>query len=175
MPTPRKPSKLKLLEGNRGRRPISSEPEPMPGAPPMPPGMPSAAQTLWKHLVPELEALGLLTLVDGGALEGACRAIAQGRAADKAIEKLQKRIGSGRSEEHDFYRLSILNAVSRKAWGQYRAFCIEFGLTPASRTRLAVEDLNSRAARPVKVDYIERCLTADWQQTIPSENVHSHS
>lgn len=142
-----KPTKLKILEGNRGRRPITPEPEPPKGAPKMPQGMPERAKTLWKRLVFELDALNLITVVDGAALEGAVVAYAHATKADRAVERIQgdiskaERSGAGSEKlQHLYYRLSMQNAASKKAWTQYRSFCVEFGLTPSSRTRLTVGD-----------------------------------
>lgn len=35
-------------------------------------------------------------------------------------------------------------AISRAAWSQVRAFCSEFGLSPVSRTRLAIEKADQK-------------------------------
>jgi len=136
---PRKPTKLKLIEGNRGKRKIKPEPEPALGIP-VAHKMPPAAQAVWDGIAPELDRLGLLAKIDGTALEAACRGVAQGRAADDAIEKLQELIRAGTAERNDYYHLSMLMAASKKGWSQWRAFCTEFGLTPASRSKLSVPE-----------------------------------
>ena len=92
-------------------------------------------------MAPELDRLNLITMVDGSALEAACVAYAHAIMADRAIERLQDRIYHGGKDVNiNYNRLSLQNAVSKKAWQQFKSFCTEFGLTPASRSRLAVGD-----------------------------------
>lgn len=131
---PRKPTKLKIIEGNRGKRKIKPEPEPTLGIPDAPPSLTKRGADVWERFVPELDRLGLLTKVDGTSLVAACNGAGQGEWADAQMEKLQsaKRVNT--------YRIMMLNAVSKKGWQQWRAFCTEFGLTPASRSKLAVPE-----------------------------------
>ena len=137
----RKPTALKILEGNRGRRPILPEPQPAKGAPKPPGHLPDVAKAIWSVLAPELDRLNLITAVDGTALEGFCTAYAHALLADRQIERLQYRIAHGGKDVNiNYNRLSLQNAVSKKAWQQVKSFCTEFGLTPASRSRLAVGD-----------------------------------
>ena len=146
------------MEGNRGRRPILPEPQPAKGIGKPPSGLPATSKRIWKTLAAELDRLNLLTVVDAMALEGVCVAYAHAIAADREIERLQREIksltGSDRPEDAspeeiadeyrhtniNYNRLSLQNAVSKKAWQQVKGFCTEFGLTPASRSRLAVGD-----------------------------------
>jgi P27 family predicted phage terminase small subunit len=125
----------------------------------MPAGMPSAAQTLWKTLTAELDRLNLLTMVDTAALEAACRSVAQARAADKELDRVQAEIARAKGTAGlDVYRkMSAANQASKKAWNQYKAFCTEFGLTPASRSRLTSEPIATSSGGS-KVDSIERVL-----------------
>lgn len=119
--------------------------------------MPAAAQRIWKSVAPELDQLNILAKIDATALEAACRGAAQALAADRGMEKLQAKINRGRGEQEDFYRLSILNSVSKKGWQQWKSFCTEFGLTPASRGKLAASD--SGISTPVKkLDALEAKL-----------------
>ncbi len=77
---PPKPRKLKLLEGNRGKRSLDlDEPQPKLGAPSMPDDLSPYAAEAWADLVPKLDRMGLLTEVDGPALRVLCEAISQHR------------------------------------------------------------------------------------------------
>jgi phage terminase small subunit len=59
-----KPTALKVLEGNRGKRKLpKNEPKPYPKVPDMPEGLDERAQETYKTLAPKLEKLGLLTEV----------------------------------------------------------------------------------------------------------------
>jgi P27 family predicted phage terminase small subunit len=146
-----------MLEGNRGHRPIPPEVQPELGIANMPIGMPAVAQRIWKSIAPELDKLNILARIDSTALEGACRGAAQAISADRAIEKLQTTINRGKAEQEHYYRLSIMNSVSKKGWQQWKSFCTEFGLTPASRGKLAAGD-NGIALPMKKMDSLETAL-----------------
>lgn len=138
----RKSGRLKLLEGNRGKKPIPTEPQFTAGCPPQPRGLPPAARCAWVAITAELDRFGLIAQVDSFALEGACVAYAHARWADRRIADAQRQLANpelkGKKRSSLLYLLSIQNAASRKAWQQFKSFCTEFGLTPASRSKLAV-------------------------------------
>lgn len=72
---PPTPTALKALRGNPGKRPIP-EGEPMPSAStPRPPAdLDGEALAEWKRVVPELESLGLVTVLDRAYLVAYCEA-----------------------------------------------------------------------------------------------------
>jgi phage terminase small subunit len=83
-----KPTHLKVLSGNPGRRPLpESEPKPQPVAPPCPDWLPEEARAKWDELAPELERLGLLTAVDGPAFAMTLLHYALAVEAAKRIDK----------------------------------------------------------------------------------------
>ena len=103
MSRPRKPTELKLLEGNKGKRAQNSQ-EPQPDflndlEPPA--WLPDDAKAIWRELAFRLRATKVLTILDVPALEKMCVAIATWRRAtlaahgveliDKADEKEAKR------------------------------------------------------------------------------------
>ena len=72
--TASKPTKLKALEGNRGRRPLpENEPEPDNIIPDMPKTIDTDAQKTWKKLAPMLKRIGLVTEADGDMLAALCQ------------------------------------------------------------------------------------------------------
>ena len=75
MPGPApKPTALKKLAGNPGKRPLNDrEPQPERVAPAQPRGLPSGAKEFWDAHVEKLEQLGVLTEVDGPAFTMMCR------------------------------------------------------------------------------------------------------
>jgi P27 family predicted phage terminase small subunit len=139
---PRKPTNLKIHEGNRGHRTLKpqKEPQPAPGIGETPGGLSDWGVKLWTSITAELDRLNLLTVVDHGALSSAIVGADQAHAADGTINGLLRKIRSGKAKQEDFYRLSIMNNVSKKGWNQFKAFATEFGLTPASRSRLTVAE-----------------------------------
>ena len=79
---------------------------------------------------PELERLGLLTLVDRAAFTALCLAWARLHAAEKALADHGMVLDDG--------RLNPAIRVSARATDQIVRLSHEFGLTPASRAGLAV-------------------------------------
>lgn len=142
-----KPTHLKVLEGNPGKRPLpQNEPKPKPIAPKAPAWLDPAAKKLWKHLGPQLELLGLLTAVDGAAFEAACQSYATWVKCEKYLKdngltvEVQKE-----GDDGNLYTSYIQQrpevSIGNKALQAFKAFCTEFGLTPASRTRIDLKPL----------------------------------
>ena len=70
-----KPTALKLLEGNPGKRPINEhEPIPPKGTVKCPTWLEPEAKKERKRLAPSLEAMGVLTQADLTAFAGYCQA-----------------------------------------------------------------------------------------------------
>lgn len=160
---PRKPTNVRIAEGLRGHRPLNeNEPEPIPGMPERPTGLSAWGRNLWDVCVNELDRLNLLTIADHGAFEAAVLGADTARVADQKVRKLLAKINRDKAEQEDYYRLSIMNSVSKKGWQQYKAFCTEFGMTPASRTRLSSDPTPSAAGAVrtagKKIDAIEQAV-----------------
>lgn len=136
MPGPApKPTHLKLLDGNRGKRSINkAEPKPTPVAPEPPAFLKKEALEEWNRLAPELGRLGLLTVVDGTALAAYCQAYRRWLQAERKInrEGMVLKAKSRYSQAHPAM------AIAQKSLQLMKAFASEFGLTPASRTRISV-------------------------------------
>lgn len=107
--------------------------------------MSAEARRIWRSIVPELDRLDLLTIVDMTSLEGACSGAATARFADKEITQIQKRMARKKSPHEDYTRLAMLNNIAKRGWQQWKSFATEFGLTPASRSRINLEALNPGA------------------------------
>lgn len=127
-----KPTRLKVLAGNPSKRPLNQhEPQPTVGVPDCPTWLDTEAKKKWKELVPELERLGLLTVVDGAALACYCQAWAEFRQATMALKKDGRYIQCGTQQQpHPAV------AQQRTAWKAIREFSSLFGLDPSARSRL---------------------------------------
>ena len=137
-----KPTNLRLLQGNPGKRALpKNEPKPRPIAPKCPSWLGSIGRQEWRRVAPELESLGLLTVVDGAALEAYCQAyetMVQARRelkehirlAGKMTVTYTNKFGADNEVAHPAIK------ISREAATQVKAFCAEFGLTPSSRNRM---------------------------------------
>ncbi len=81
-----KPTALKILEGNPGKRPLNeNEPIPPKGNIKCPTWLLPEAKKEWKRLAPSLEAMGVLTMADLTAFEGYCQAYARWKEAEAFI------------------------------------------------------------------------------------------
>lgn len=141
---PPKPTSIKILEGNPGKGPLpQNEPKPVPIAPACPKWLNSEARKMWRQLAPELERLGVLTSVDGQAFAALCQAYGTWVQCERYMAK------HGRTYEHVNTKgaANIIerpeSKIAHKALAEFRAMCSEFGITPASRTRIEVSATNS--------------------------------
>jgi P27 family predicted phage terminase small subunit len=131
-----KPTAQKILEGNPGKRTLSrNEPKPT-GIPTCPPHLDAAAKKEWKRVSKELIAIGLLTSVDRAALAAYCSSYSRWMSAEENIQKFGMVIKSPKS---GFPIQNPYVSVANTALDLMRKYGTEFGLTPASRTRLSVE------------------------------------
>ena len=140
-----KPSHLKLVEGNRGKRSTNKqEPDPEYVSDLSAPGwLPEAAKVVWDEVAPHLSKAKLLTEVDVQALAMGCVSIAQYRlAAIKASDNLVKaKVVDGpdgkpvETGEH----INPWMFVQSMSFKQAMAIFQQFGMSPAARTRIAVQ------------------------------------
>jgi len=137
---PPKPTHLKLLAGNPGKRRINTrEPQPPKDAPRCPAWITDEAKRVWRRLVPLLKDMGILTTVDADALAGYCQTYARWRAAEEFLAKH----GEVYPIRDDAGRVKCMQqfpqvAIARNLLLVLRAYQQEFGLTPAARTRIQV-------------------------------------
>lgn len=134
---PRKPTALKVLEGNPGKRPINQkEPKPKPVAPKCPAHLNPRAKKEWRRIAVDLEPLGLLTQVDRAALAAYCVAYSRWVEAEDMIRKHGMLVKS----PNGYPMQSPYLAIANKAVEQMKGFLTEFGMTPSSRSRLSIND-----------------------------------
>jgi P27 family predicted phage terminase small subunit len=123
-----KPTALKKLLGNPGKRKLNErEPSPAVGTPKMP-RLSREAASEWKRIVPILMAAGILTVADGAALSIYCTAFARWQQAERQLSR-SRNLASDKARK--------LFTISEKCMKLAKSVLIEFGLTPASRPRLA--------------------------------------
>lgn len=137
-----KPSRLKLLTGNPGKRPLNpDEPQPEVVIPECPLELGSVARREWDRLSKELAALGLLTNLDRSALAAYCGAYALWAEATEAIQKYGTMVKSPSGYPIQSPYVSIAN---RQVEIMMR-IASEFGFTPASRSRISAPSTNEPA------------------------------
>ena len=147
-PTP-KPTILKIIDGNPGKRPLNmNEPQPTKESPTCPAWMPNEAKKEWKRVVPELERMELLTLVDMAALTGYCVAWARFVDAEKWI-KINGTFYTVNDKDGQIKSMNKVPqvAIVEKSLDIMRAFCKEFGFTPSSRSGIVVPKKEKPASK----------------------------
>ena len=135
-----KPTRLKLITGNPGNRPLNEdEPkvEKKKGCPRAPRHMSDGAKEGWRKLAPMLHEAGLLSKVDELALEACCEAYGRWRQAQDQVREFGPLIKTPSGIPIQSPYLQIAN----KAFEQMTRMLTEFGLTPSSRSRIRQSDL----------------------------------
>lgn len=143
-----KANRLKLLEGNPGKRPlikkraIASHQKVS-----CPEWLSRTAKEEWRRLAPELGRLGFLTPLDRAAFACYCSSYGHWRKCQDAIDRggPMYLTARGRLTERPEVRMA-------KEYGQMmKAFATEFGLTPNSRARMGA------AQSPIEDGCCTRC------------------
>ena len=145
------PTVIRKAEGNPGKRPFNDrEPQPRAVRPKMPKHLDERAQKEWKRLCPMLERLRVLTEADGMALAILCVDYSILLQAQESLAKaglLTKTQKTGAI--HQSPLLNIIAVTTDRVTRSLR----EFGLTPASRSRVAataepdMDDLEAKLSR----------------------------
>jgi P27 family predicted phage terminase small subunit len=129
-----KPTRLKYLTGNPGKRPLNAnEPKPEIAMPECPLELGPVARREWDRMAAELTSLRILTQLDRAALAAYCGAYAMWAEATEAIQKFGTMVKSPTGYPVQSPYVSIAN---RQAEIMMR-IASEFGLAPASRSRIS--------------------------------------
>ena len=127
------PTKLKILNGNAGKRPLNkNEPAPAVEIPDCPEHLSAIARKEWERVVEQLGTLDLLTTLDRSALAAYCDTYDRWVQATQAIQKsgLVLRMGTTIIQ-------SPYVEIANKSIAQMRVLLTEFGMTPSSRSRIS--------------------------------------
>ena len=124
-----KPTALKVLEGNPGKRPLpENEPKPELALIPCPNYLRNdeIAFEEWNRMVPELYKLGLLTKIDHVSLE---LYVSQYSIYRKSIETMNSKSATDNEKRR-------AGQASRESAKVIKSIAVEFGMTPSSRGRI---------------------------------------
>jgi P27 family predicted phage terminase small subunit len=129
-----KPTALKKLAGNPGKRPLNeNEPKPDRANIKLPRGrLPKEGQRIWKLLAPKMVELGILTEIDLPAFEMMCIHYALAR---EAMEEIIER-GMLIEDRDKQPRKNPAYQLYRENSNAFKQYLAEFGLTPSSRSRI---------------------------------------
>lgn len=139
-----KPTHLRLIGGNAGRRPLN-ESEPVPNAtlPSPPPELNDDARVEWNRVSDELHRIGLLTGVDRAALAAYCQAFGRWMQAERAITEMAKRdsLTNGlmiKTTNGNAIQNPLIGTANKSMSDMVR-YAAEFGMTPSARSRIKAE------------------------------------
>lgn len=145
-----KPTVIKELEGNPGKRKLNAqEPKPRVKAPTCPKWLEDDAKREWRRLAKQMEQLGILTEIDMAAFAGYCQAYARWKAAEEFISKH----GSIVKTPSGYWQQVPQVSIAQQYMKQMSKFCEQFGLTPASRSRIIADVKQSEC-----IDEMDRLL-----------------
>ena len=103
----------------------------------MPSWMTPYAKTEWRYIVPQLDALGMLTGVDRATLVTYCEAVGTLREATEALQR------EGNSPvirtTNGNYIQNPWIGIRNKASAEVLKYAVEFGMTPSARSRFEVK------------------------------------
>ena len=147
-----KPTALKLLEGNPGKRQLNmNEPRLTQKMPPeCPDWLEEEAQAEWNRLSKALFEMGILTDLDVAPFAAYCQAYARWREAEEFISQHGSIVKTKTGYWQQVPQVSIAH-TNQKAMLQAAA---EFGLTPSARSRIIAGN-----AKKEEVDEMEFLLT----------------
>ncbi len=151
-----KPTALKVLEGNPGKHPLNlREPVPPKDAIQCPEWLEEEAKLEWDRLAPSLEAMGVLTSADLMAFAGYCQAYARWKEAEEFITQH----GSIFQTPSGYVQQVPQVSIAQQNLKIMQSFCSEFGLTPATRSRIIA---NSGMGDSADADPMEKLLKGGW-------------
>lgn len=128
-----KPTKLKILQGNPGRRPINTEEPTFPSlASDCPSHLGPTAAKEWARVRELFEAQNIFTEADRASLAAYC--VCYGRWVD-AEDKVRE-TGMMVKSPSGFPMQNPFLAIANKALQQMGKITPEFGMTPSSRSRV---------------------------------------
>ena len=144
----RKPTVMKIIEGTyRKDRTVPNEPTPevVTIPPPMPDNLNEYGQREWEKMTLELTKIGMLTTIDSSQLAAYCNEMGNYWECEAARRKVRNEDLS--EEAMDAAAMFFKNYfdMAQKHLNHARAIAIQFGFTPAARTRISVPKEEKRS------------------------------
>lgn len=144
-----KPTHLKLVTGNPGKRTLNrAEPSPARGVPEQPGHLSPGAKVAWEKFSSLLDKMGVLTEADGAALEQVSEIYAEivSLRADIAINGRFQTVLTKSGDEMERLRPSY--SALMDADRRLKAWLVEFGVTPAARGKVKVNGAAEKQEDP---------------------------
>lgn len=142
-----KPFELKLLEGNRGHRPmdLNATFRPEVGLPPIPRDLSPEARKVWKRLSPELLRYNLMSVVYSDTFEDLCETIATVKLLRHSLRGRQQLLRDQAKDPAEAFEVKTPNGMpvqhpayqTLKAERNHMHSCLaRFGLAPSEQARV---------------------------------------
>ncbi|TCS82424.1 P27 family predicted phage terminase small subunit [Muricomes intestini] len=149
-----KPTALKTLEGNPGKRKINKkEPIPGKGIPTCPEWLLTEAKTEWERLTAVMDQMGVLTEVDRAAFAAYCQSYTRWKEAQEHIDSEWSTFETDKGYQQQAPWVGIAN-TNQKLMMQAAS---EFGLTHSARSRIVAGSTKNRETE----DEMEALLGGD--------------
>jgi len=132
-----KPTALKILTGNPSKRPLNKhEPIAENFNSPCPSYLTKKGIEAWHKLTPILKDMNVLTNADSLALERLCDCYADILAARELIKRDGRTYQTTDANGNTLIKNNPAVNQARTSEAQLKSYLVEFGLTPAARTKL---------------------------------------
>jgi P27 family predicted phage terminase small subunit len=134
---PRKPTALKLVTGNPGRRKLNkNEPMPKRAVPSCPSHVDDVAKVAWGRLSVLLDGMGVLTVADTYAFERLCQCYAELLTYKALIDKDGATYTTTSVAGGYAIKANPAVAMHADADRRFHSYLQAFGLTPSSRSKV---------------------------------------
>jgi P27 family predicted phage terminase small subunit len=137
-----KPTSIKIIEGNRGHRPLTQNLlDPGPDMPEPPAHLDNYAREAWERYAPGLLAMRVLSRVDETIFASFCVSYSRWRHAEEELNKLAESMGTPivklvTKTTGGNYIQNVLVGISNRAMKNMQSFANELGMTPSARAHL---------------------------------------
>jgi len=149
-----KPKAINDLKGDPGkRRRHRAEPVPPKEKPTCPEHLSDVAKAEWHFITAQLDLMGMLSNADARSLELYAAAYSRYRKAEALVDQ---GLGIMEGKDSGFPVLTGYQTAMNQAAEQCRKWLIEFGLTPAARSRMAIPSQQSGAHSALMNKYVHR-------------------
>lgn len=137
MPPPKKPTHLRAVEGFPDKRPVNqNEPMPDKGFHPAPDYFTDQEKDWYNDMCRELVKFGVMTLIDSRAVEMMTSAYSEYRSLRECVQADGYTMTTTTMNGEPTVKANPAVAMMSDAWRRFRGMATEFGMTPASRSKV---------------------------------------
>jgi P27 family predicted phage terminase small subunit len=158
-----KPTAVRRIEGNRGKRAWNhDEPQPPDAIPRCPLHLAPVAKTEWRRVAHTLHKMGVLTTIDRAALAAYCQCYAKWVEAEQKMKETPALLKT----PSGYVQQSPWVAIANKQLELMGRYMTELGMTPASRSRVTTEDSRMQVPEITFTTIYEGDPVADFKKRL---------